>query len=277
MNPVNVPIFLSFLEFLNFNNVRNTQLPNYIAAIKAKCIQFDIAHDFLSDPRIRYYLRAINLSAPMCVKLKTVVNIDTLKAIIAQCNSTYMRQIFKAIYLLGFFGFFRLSNLTPHCVKSFDPLKHLTKEDIISTPGGMSILVKWSKTMQFNDQVRLVHLPVLNNELCPVKALSNLLLISPHGNDRPLFQYKSQSWVPMTDTRVRQHLKSILKTLALDRSGITFHSFRRSGATFAFNHNVPLQNIQRHGTWTSDCVWRYVTDSVDAGSQVANTFATVLR
>ena len=39
---------------------------------------------------------------------------------------------------------------------------------------------------------------------------------------------------------------------------------------------MTLQNIQRHGTWTSDCVWRYITDSVDAGEQVANMFRNKL-
>ena len=31
----------------------------------------------------------------------------------------------------------------------------------------------------------------------------------------------------------------------------TLHTFQRSGATFTFKNNVALQNIQRHGTWTS--------------------------
>ena len=75
---------------------------------------------------------------------------------------------------------------------------------------------------------------------------------------------------------MRKHLKNVLTLLGKDPSLITFHSFRRSDATFAFNHNVPLQDIQRHGTWTSDCVWRYVTDSIDAGTQVAATFASLL-
>ena len=80
----------------------------------------------------------------------------------------------------------------------------------------------------------------------------------------------------MTDSRVRKHLKNILSLMDKDQNFITFHSFRRSGATFGFNHNVPLQDIQRHGTWTSDCLWRYVTDSLDAGNQVARTFASLL-
>ena len=54
--------------------------------------------------------------------------------------------------------------------------------------------------------------------------------------------------------------------------GFAWITFRRSCATFAFNNNVALQNIQRHGTWTSDCVWRYITDDVYAGDQVAEMF-----
>ena len=64
--------------------------------------------------------------------------------------------------------------------------------------------------------------------------------------------------------------------LNLPPTFITLHSFRRSRATIAFNHNVSLQQIQRHGTWTSDCVWRYVCDSMDAGSEVASNFASLL-
>ena len=99
----------------------------------------------------------------------------------------------------------------------------------------------------------------------------------PGEKDSPLLQFKKDNlWLPLTDSQVRRHLRNILKWLNKPKNFVTFHSFRRSGATFAFNHNVPLQDIQRHGTWTSDCVWRYVTDTSDAGSRVAETFATLL-
>ena len=64
----------------------------------------------------------------------------------------------------------------------------------------------------------------------------------------------------------------ILSRLDLQGSGFTLYTFRRSDATFAFNNNVDLQNIQRHGTWTSDCVWRYMTDNVNTADQVAEMF-----
>ena len=53
---------------------------------------------------------------------------------------------------------------------------------------------------------------------------------------------------------------------------MTFHSFRRSGATLAFNSNIPLQHIQSHGTWTSDAVWHYIAQDHNASDMVATAF-----
>ena len=121
------------------------------------------------------------------------------------------------------------------------------------------------------NDIKLITVPrIPNSILCSVTALSNLLALTPKGSNNPLFQVKvHQTWVPLTDTKVRCHLSLLLSKLKLGDTGYTFHTFRRSGATFVFNNNVALQNIQKHGTWTSDCVWRYITDTVDAGEQVA--------
>ena len=102
---------------------------------------------------------------------------------------------------------------------------------------------------------------------------SNLLLLTSKGANLSLFQSKvAQEWVPLTDSRVRRHFDIILSRLHLNNTGYIPHAFWRSGATFAFNNEVALQNIQRHDNWTSDCVWRYITDSANGGEQVANLF-----
>ena len=128
--------------------------------------------------------------------------------------------------------------------------------------------------MQNHNQIKLITVPrILNSPIRPVRAISNLLALTPKGPNLPLFQVKyNQEWVPLTDTRVRRHFAQVLSRLNLAGAGYTFHIFRRSGATFVFNNNVALQNIQKHGTWMSDCVWRYITDSANAGEQVAIMF-----
>ena len=104
-----------------------------------------------------------------------------------------------------------------------------------------------------------------------------LLRLQPGTGNGPLFQLPSRNlWSPLTDSNVRKHFKAVLRRLSLQDAGITFHCFRRSGATLAFNSNVSLQNIQRQGTWTSDCVWQYITDNSDASDDVALSFQNLL-
>ena len=94
-----------------------------------------------------------------------------------------------------------------------------------------------------------------------------------YSNNSPLFQYKAANkWLPLTDSQVSRHFKTILTRLHLQNTHLTFHAFRRSGASFAFNSNVPLQDIQRHGTWTLECVWRYITLDHNASDQVVKNF-----
>ena len=112
--------------------------------------------------------------------------------------------------------------------------------------------------------------------LCPVTAVKHLLSTTPGHCDSPLFQIKLYgSWVPLTDSRVRKHFKNILTRLNLDKSGITFHYFRKSGATLAFNANASLQSIKAQGTWSSDTVWQYIVQNQDASAEVATTLASI--
>ena len=274
---VNVDILIAFMTCLVTNKVKHAQLLNYISAIKTMSSAHSWQLPDLNHAKLHMYLKSIQKSSPFSVKLHHLIDIPLLTSIVQRCDSTYLGYVFKTCYLIAFFGFFRLSNLVPHSARDFSLLKHLTRGDVFFHKDFVIILIKWSKTMQTNDQAKLIRLPILNNSLCPAAALRHLLQHSPGSKNSPLFQFRcSQMWVPLTNNRVRAHLRNILSLLNLHTSFITFHSFRRSGASFAFNHNVSLQQIQKHGTWTSDGVWRYVSDSVDAGSQVATTFAAVL-
>ena len=94
----------------------------------------------------------------------------------------------------------------------------------------------------------------------------------PGSPNDPLFQIPTGStFAPLTDSVARKHLKKVQKVLKIP-SPLTFHLFRKSGTTWAFQHGVPLQQIMLHGTWTSDCIWRYVSTLPQHISPVAATF-----
>ena len=230
------------------------------------------------DPRIKYFNRSLAISAPFKVKLKAIIDPHTLQKITKKCDSMYMGQVYKAAFLLSFVSFLRISNLVPHATTKFNQMKQLARGDVFFAPPGAHILIKWSKTLQTRDSVKIIKIPSLGSSpVCPVKALHTLLAITPGDRNKPLFQIKkSTKWLPLTDSRLRKNLALILASLQLQDSNITFHAFRRSGATLAFNSSVPLQDIQSQGTWTSEWVWRYITQDHNASDRVASAFASLL-
>ena len=108
-------------------------------------------------------------------------------------------RFLKDLYLLSFYSFLRFSNLVPHAVTQFLPLKHLARGDIIFRHYKIVVMVKCTKTMQ--DQVKLLIIPAISrSKLCPVSAISNLLCLTPKGKNLPNFQVKNAgNWVPLND------------------------------------------------------------------------------
>ena len=140
-------------------------------------------------------------------------------------------------------------------------------------------MIKWAKTMQTRDEVQIITLPrLIDPDLCQRTALKNLKELYQFSDKASLFQYHSPSgWSPVIDSKVRKVLKSINLKLGLNPSHFTFHSFRRSGATFAFNVHIPIQNIKRYGTWTLDCMYRYIQADQSSGEQLASVLADAIN
>ena len=147
-------------------------MANHLSAIKAKLALFGLSIQPFSDPRIKYFQKAMILHRPFKVALKKIIDIHTLQLTVRTCDFTYMRQVFKAVYTLAFFSFLRLSNLVPHSVKLFSPLYHLARADIMFAFPGMQIIIKWPKILQSRYVVKSLKISALGlNPLCPVKAV----------------------------------------------------------------------------------------------------------
>ena len=150
--------------------------------------------------------------------------------------------------------------MVPHAKNGFDPSHHLARGDIIFSDNEAIVLVKWSKAIQSRDKVtRVVIAKLPGSRLCPVRVLFNMLHLVPGSNNDPLFAiFKANTWSPLTNSMVRKHLKRVLLLLQLQHHNFTFHTFRRSGASWAFELGVPIEVIKQQGTWSSDCVSRYI-------------------
>ena len=119
LSQVNVFNLLCFLECLHHNGIKHSQIANYLSAITCKFLIFGLDVACFNDHRLKYYQGAVQLHAPLQVKLNKMIDVELLKKIVLQCDLTYMRQILEAVYLLSFFSFLRLSNLVPHSCNCF--------------------------------------------------------------------------------------------------------------------------------------------------------------
>ena len=72
-------------------------------------------------------------------------------------------------------------------------------------------------------------------------------------------------------TSALHRLKKSISALLNLSPHLTFHCFR-SATTWAFQNGVSLQEIMKHGTWSSDAVWRYIKSVPSASSQVSRAF-----
>ena len=93
---------------------------------------------------------------------------DTLKQILCVTISLPHPEVFKALYLFAFFGFFRISNLAATSSSTFDINKQLCVGDVILAQAYAIVVLKWTKTLQKSRQGSYVMLPILSNGMvCP--------------------------------------------------------------------------------------------------------------
>ena len=74
---------------------------------------------------------------------------------------------------------------------------------------------------------------------------------------------------------LRKRLATFLRMMDLPLLGYGFHTFRRSGATIAFDADISLTSIQMHGAWHSYFVWSYISDNTTQSLQVPLALQTL--
>ena len=108
---------IAFIEFLCFNDLRISFIQNYIVAIKSQMKWFQLPIQVFEHSRVKLMLKAVEQTDKKPPIFKGVFDVQTLVNIIWSCQLLPLTTMYKALYLLAFFGFFRISNLvlSPYC------------------------------------------------------------------------------------------------------------------------------------------------------------------
>ena len=252
---VNTITLLSFMEFCYHSGMSQANISNYMSAIRAMFIVHGLNTQPFKYERIPLYTKSLKINAVFRPKTIKLISIEVLQQIIRACNALQHPVVYKALYLFCFFSFMRLSKVLPHSSVAFDITRHLTRGDVIFGQKFATVILKWSKTMQDRKETSTISIPVLRDSvLCPIAALQQMFANIPASNNSPLFVLnKNGTILPLSDSAARKHLKLILSILRVSPH-FTFHSFRKSATTWAFQNGVSLQEIMKHRTWSSQAV-----------------------
>lgn len=265
---------VAFLELLRASNLSFPTILNYMSAIKFWLYRANLHVDLVTHPLVGQMLKACARSATSTVAVKKVFHVELMVDIVQQAMQMPHGKAYAALFLLAFHGFFRISNLVPVSLINYNVQQHLSRGDVIFAPPGAHVLLKWSKTLQ-EKQGRLIQLSAIpHSPLCPVQALRNYIAANPAHPNHPFFTLSHSATPTITQSMARQALSQVLRALNLNPTSYSFHTFRHSGATLAFQLGVPMDHIQAHGTWRSQAVWSYLNSA--STSVVASAFSTFL-
>ena len=213
-----------------------------------------------------------------CIQ-KLLITLELLRSIFLNLDlNVSFDRAFWAACLVGFFSFFRKSNLLIQSPESFDPSRHLCAHDVEFTPEGVILCVRWSKIIQYRERTLHIPLPKINNSpFCPSTALLGLTLECPSGpTPAPLFRYISpdKSVSVLTQLGFVRKLKHCLAAVGIPGEKYSGHSFRRGGASFGLQCGLPVNLIKIQGDWNSNAYERYLHPSLDLRRQVAKTLGS---
>lgn len=156
-----------------------------------------------------------------------------------------------AAILLGFSTFLRASNLlSSNSLSNVNP-HALLRQDVISVPDGLKILVRSSKTISPKNPVLISVFPSPMSPLCPVKAWNQYLELFKPSPLGPAFV--SHTGDPITPSALVKLIR-----MALHRAGyknfskFSMHSIRRGATQTAAQFGATRNELKEHGTWKSD-------------------------
>ena len=149
------------------------------------------------------------------------------------------------------------------------------RKDITVLSSSLVIRFKWTKTLQSGGRLLSIPLAAVPRFLlCPVAAYTRMVELVPVPDGFPAFVlHNGVAFLPVMHSFFQFVLKSLAADCGVESSKLSSHSFRRGGATFAFNSGLPQDLIQLQGDWKSDCYRGYLVSDFTAREKFSQLMA----
>ena len=254
-----------FIQFISNRLTSPGTVLNYVSGVKTMHVICGLDIEMFDDYLIKMMIRGIKVTKCHVPKKASRVTPSMLLKFREVLDLTQPSDCsFWALFVLAFYLLARKSNLVPDSVCKFDVTKQLTRGDVVVLNDSLLVTLKWSKTNQVG---RKEVFPLLRNDdslLCPVRAYTQMLRWFPGEGDSPVFLARRYGVVnSITYRQYQEKIKACVSAIGLDPAEYSSHSFRRGGATYAFQSGVTAELIKKLGDWRSDAYLEYIDCPLD--------------
>ena len=134
-----------YLEYIAQNNLKIASLRNHVSVLKHYFGLFGWPVSAFASRKVQLLLKSVQMNAKMQVSVKSVISISLLARLVDYARKLHNGQVFGAIFLTSFFGFFRLASLVPPSIQQFDKTRFPVIGDLIWGGPGVHIIMTCAK------------------------------------------------------------------------------------------------------------------------------------
>ena len=251
LDPDDFPVHhaCAFIEYLALQLTSPKSISNYISSVRQYLLRRGHEHTSFNQhwvaKEIDYHAKRKDHQVTRMMPLFPYNIKKVMSFSYHQGADAQIRLAFGFMYYLGF----RQSEVAPYSVKSFNPAKNITRDDVAVTGQMLWIHQRWAKNLKYHDQNRGLFLPKSKDPTtCPYTFLLNALQEAPtRFQNQPLLVFPDYN--PLTTPFLTDIFRRGVQAIGLDPSTHSLHSFRRSASTHANEAGFSSDTIQRFGGW----------------------------
>ena len=271
--PADAVTIHGYVQFLS-RSLKPPTIKNYLSGVRMLHIFHGLPDIFSDDFMLELEMRGISrLNPHVPQRARPITPRVLLNFHQAMDDSSSLHSCVWACSLFLFFTLSRLGSMLPTS-QSTSKHKFLTKDRVNPSIEGLLVTFLHTKTIQFGK--RRLHIPLLrlDSVLCPVRAYLRASSRSSDHTSGPAFTFlKHGKLCWLTTSLFIKTFRAVLARSGLEGASLfTGHSFRRGGATWAFQAGVPGELIQICGDWASDSYKRYLEFSMQNKLDLAARF-----
>ena len=251
--PLSVHKVMLFVGFLHVKKLSSSTMTSYVSAI-GYFHRIKGFKDPTTQPVVQKMLAAANKLNPRQdprLPITLIILKRLVEALPSTVSNPYHRSLFRAMYVVAFFGLMRVGEIT----KSPTGIVALTLKQLSMTATQAILTIS-----HFKHNVSLKPLDIVlpkqnDSNICPVHLLHEYLLV--RGNrPGPLFCFVDGASIPR-DFFIK-YLKSSLNFCGLDTRRYQSHSFRIGGASLYAELGLSDSQLRLLGRWNSNAFLKYI-------------------